>query len=130
MTVIATLHTSADGFWSDIERAVNIVDIEATFDTEDFGELRVYFDTTWDVTKDGLIYTDTQFLKEFRELLCQGGFTVDEALDVTYSEQGMQGDDYVSMDIFGTACAAWHRLYAVDLPDLTNKSENSTIAVL
>jgi hypothetical protein len=63
----------------------------------DFGELRVYFNTaTWDVNKQGLIYTDKQFMRELKELLTTMGF---DAGDVSYSEQGMQGDTYVSCDV-------------------------------
>jgi hypothetical protein len=59
--------------------------------------LRVHFDTaSWDTYTDGLIYTDKQFMTELRELLTAQGF---DASDVSYSEQGMQGDDYVSCDV-------------------------------
>jgi hypothetical protein len=68
-----------------------------TNDELDFGELRVYFNTkTWDVNKDGLVYTDSQFMTELCALLTQLGF---DASDVSYSEQGMQGDNYVSCDV-------------------------------
>jgi hypothetical protein len=66
-------------------------------DELDFGELRVFFNTaTWDVNKLGLIYTDKQFMKELKKLLTAKGF---DAGDVSYSEQGMQGDNYVSCDV-------------------------------
>lgn len=59
--------------------------------------MRVYFDTkSWDISNDGLIYTDQQFLQELRWLLDWLGFS--RTKDVNYSEQGMQGDDYVSLD--------------------------------
>jgi hypothetical protein len=62
---------------------------------KDFGELCVYFDTEdWDVNTDGLIYTDKQFLQELNAFLLQQGLT-----EVGYSEQGMQGDNYVSLDV-------------------------------
>jgi hypothetical protein len=68
-----------------------------TNDELDFGELRVRFNTaTWDTHKDGLIYTDKQFMRELKELLTAKGF---DASDVDYSEQGMQGDTYVSLDV-------------------------------
>jgi len=72
-----------------------------TNDELDFGELRVYFNTaTWDVDKDGLIYTDSLFLEELCGLLTSMGI---DASDVSYSEQGMQGDNYVSCDV-GECC--------------------------
>ena len=59
--------------------------------------MRVYFNTdTWDVNKHGLIYTDKQFMQELRDTLNNAGF---DASDVDYSEQGMQGDNYVSCDV-------------------------------
>jgi hypothetical protein len=44
----------------------------------------------------GLIYTDKLFMTELKELLTSMGF---DASDVSYSEQGMQGDTYVSCDV-------------------------------
>ena len=66
-----------------------------------WGELRIYFDRrTWNVTKLGLIYTDPFWMKEFRRQLQQEfGFSDEAAKDVDYSEQGMQGDNYVSCDV-------------------------------
>lgn len=95
----ATLHTLGDGYWSTAARAVTVtaVNLAYTNDELDFGELRVYFDTkTWDVTKHGLIYTDSDFLADLKQLLTDMGC---DASDVSYSEQGMQGDNYVSLDV-------------------------------
>ena len=96
----AVLHTEGSGYWSDAAAAVKTTKLTIPYiDDEDgeFGELRVYFDTaSWDINKDGLIYTDRQFLKELREFLSTLGFAGN---DVEYSEQGMQGDDFVSCDI-------------------------------
>ena len=92
------LHTGGGGYWSNTQRAVRIVNMDLGYisDELDFGELRVYFDTsTWDVEQDGLIYTDRQFERELREFLNTQGLV---GKDVSYSEQGMQGDDYVSFD--------------------------------
>ena len=46
--------------------------------------------------EDGLIYTDKTFMNELRAELNFLGLIGD---DVTYSEQGMQGNDYVSCDV-------------------------------
>jgi hypothetical protein len=99
LKVSATLNTAGDGYWSNQARAVEITGLQLSYtnDELDFGELRVFFNTnTWDTDKDGLIYTDTQFLEELGELLADLGF---DASDVDYSEQGMQGDTYVSLDV-------------------------------
>ena len=93
---IGVLHTDGNGLWSDRKAAVNLTDIKVRPIESDFGELRVYFDkANWNVYESGLIYTDKLFLKELKKLLS----TVDiDGSDVSYSEQGMQGDDYVSLD--------------------------------
>ena len=118
--VIATLHTNGDGLWSDVKRAVDVTDINIGYisNEQDFGELRVYFsNSTWDVDADGLIYTDDRFMSELRELLVRAGFTAKEAECVCYSEQGMQGDDYVSCDIYDSGCAAYKRLFPSEFAD-------------
>jgi hypothetical protein len=97
--VTATLNTAGDGYWSNKAKAVEITGLQLSYtnDELDFGELRVRFNAaTWDVNKDGLIYTDSLFEKELCALLTQLGF---DASDVSYSEQGMQGDTYVSLDV-------------------------------
>jgi N-dimethylarginine dimethylaminohydrolase len=99
LKVNATLNTAGDGYWSRKQTAVEITRLALTYtnDELDFGELCVYFNTkTWDVNKDGLIYTDSLFEAELKDLLTQLGF---DASDVSYSEQGMQGDNYVSCDV-------------------------------
>jgi hypothetical protein len=107
--VNATLNTNGLGYWSRTAKAVEIVDMRVTYvnDEKDFGELRVYFNTaTWDVNTMGLIYTDKQFKRELNEfLVAQGLATAD------YSEQGMQGDNYVSCDVEGDFLTAWERKF-------------------
>jgi len=97
--VTATLNTGGGGYWSNTKAAVEITALQLAYtnDELDFGELRVYFNTaTWDVNKLGLIYTDSLFEAELCALLTQLGF---DASDLSYSEQGMQGDNYVSCDV-------------------------------
>jgi hypothetical protein len=99
LKVNATLNTNGNGYWSRTKAAVEITALQLAYinDELDFGELRVYFNTaTWDVNKLGLIYTDKQFMRELKELLTAKGF---DTKDVSYSEQGMQGDNYVSCDV-------------------------------
>ena len=101
-------NTNGLGYWSRAVKAVEIVDMQVAYVNEekDFGELRVYFNTdTWDVNKDGLIYTDKQWRNELQAFLNAQGLP---GKDISYSEQGMQGDDYVSLDILGAKfLTAW-----------------------
>ena len=93
------LKTSGDGYWSNVAKDVRLLGIELSYinDEEDFGELRVYFDTnTWNVNEDGLIYTDRLFLDLLGGELLGAGLN---SIDVSYSEQGMQGNSYVSLDV-------------------------------
>ena len=97
--VSATLNTNGNGYWSRAKQAVEITALQLSYtnDKLTFGELRVLFSTaSWDTRKLGLIYTDKQFMRELKELLTAKGF---DASDVSYSEQGMQGDTYVSCDV-------------------------------
>ncbi len=98
--------TAGDGYWSDTAKTVTVTKINVPYvnDEEDFGELRVYFDKQWDTRKDGLIYTDSLFLTMLKEKLTECGF---DATDVTYSEQGMQGTDYVSLDVEEKFLKSW-----------------------
>ena len=97
--------TSGDGYWSNVCKVVQVTDMRLGYvsDEKDFGELRVYFNTdTWDVEADGLIYTDKLFLQELNAFL----FAHDLG-DAEYSEQGMQGDNYVSLDVEADFIAKW-----------------------
>lgn len=101
MKLIGTLKVNGKGLWTNVEASVDVKSIDVEYDDEgNYGEARVYFDTaTWDVNKNGLIYTDPSFIKELRALLMGAGFTRAGVKDISYSEQGMQGDDYVSFDV-------------------------------
>ena len=97
--------TSGDGYWSRQQKTVTIVDMRLGYvsDDKDFGELCVYFNTQdWDTSKDGLIYTDSLFEAELNAFLAAQGLP-----SASYSEQGMQGDDYVSLDVEGDFIHAW-----------------------
>ena len=98
-TVKDVLTTCGDGYWSSVSKSVQITDIALSYvnDEGDFGELRVYFNTDdWDVQEEGLIYTDSMFMEELQTMLDGMGLT---GADVGYSEQGMQGNNYVSCDV-------------------------------
>ena len=93
------LHTAGNGYWSNTAKKVVVERIMLAYvnDEQDFGELRVYFNTaSWDVDKHGLIYTDKLFLQQLQDVLTQAGL---DGADVDYSEQGMQGDNFVSLDV-------------------------------
>lgn len=95
-------HTGGNGLWSDAVKAIQVMRVELAYcnDEGDFGELRAYFNTShWNVEVDGLIYTDDVWINEFRALMRSLGFTRNAVNDITFSEQGMQGDDFVSMDV-------------------------------
>jgi hypothetical protein len=107
MQVYTTLHTNGKGYWSNTATAVDItaLDLLSINEEKDFGELCIHFavddfpSNCWDVNTMGLIYTDKLFMSELRAYLQTLGFTAAEAADVEYSEQGMQGDSYVSCDV-------------------------------
>lgn len=110
-------NTSGDGYWSDVAKAVTVVDIKLLWvdDDKEFGELAVYFDKSWDVRKDGLIYTDSNFLEELQAFLNAQGLAGN---DVSYSEQGMQGDNYVSCDVGEDFIAGWAKKFKIELDTL------------
>jgi len=108
--------TDGRGYWSNTVKTVPINRVRLAYIDEDgtFGELRAYFDPKeWDVDADGLIYTDMMWKHSF--LTCMEnvmGFSPDAILDVSYSEMGMQGENYVSMDVgaqFLLECNALYR---------------------
>lgn len=118
------LNTCGNGFWSRKAKAVTITDIQLEkaycwlddLDPDLCGELRVYFDTnTWDVERDGLIYTDSLFKRELKKFLNAHGLPDD---DVGYSEQGMQGDDYVSLDAGHEFYTAWMKKFNRKLDEM------------
>jgi hypothetical protein len=105
--------TCGDGYWSNKATEVEVEDMRIAYvsDDKDFGELRVYFDTSdWNVNKDGLIYTDRLFMLQLNKFLAEQGLCA-----VSYSEQGMQGDNYVSCDVDGNFLSAWERKFNVVL---------------
>jgi hypothetical protein len=91
--MIAKFKTNGKGFWTKAAKEVSILFME-----EVGRELRVYFDiASWSVKTDGLIYTDPLFLKDLKIYLTNQGKKYADKID--YSENGMQGDDYVSLDL-------------------------------
>ena len=108
--------TDGKGLWSETVKTVGINRVKLAYVNEegDFGELRAYFNPKeWDTDNDGLIYTDMMWKHSF--LTCMEnvmGFSPDAILDVSYSEMGMQGENYVSMDVgpqFILECSALYQ---------------------
>ena len=113
---IVTLHTAGDGYWSDTAKAVRVTELRLGWISEEeegeeqYGELCVHFNTDdWRVDKDGLIYTDRLFAKELCAYLQSIGL---DGKDVCYSEQGMQGDNYVSCDVGASFIASYKAKFA------------------
>ena len=113
METTIILNTDGKGLWSSKSKPVIVTGLDCIItkmEDEDrlFGELMVRFDlNSWNTDKDGLIYTDNLFLKQLHEFLLSQGFTTETATDVSYSEQGMQGDEYVSLDVSSEFCEEW-----------------------
>jgi hypothetical protein len=118
---------SGVGYWSEIDsqKTVRITYMEVPYIDEEFsfGEMRLYFDTnTWNNNFDGLIYTDNTFLAETRKYIHE---TFDKSInDVSYSESGMQGNNYVSFDVGKTFLKFWVD-FVVKNARLTNVSETN-----
>ena len=99
-----TFTVCGDGLWSDTatEVFVESISMYIAADAEDGydGDLQAYYtEETWNDSY-GLIYTDSAFLECVHTALIKAGISIEAAEDVCYSEQGMQGDNYVSMDAY------------------------------
>ena len=63
-----------------------------------YGQINAHFDPKiWNTKKLGLIYTDPLFERQVKRILKNAGFK--RWNDINYSEQGMQGDNYVNFDV-------------------------------
>lgn len=122
LPVDVVLPVGGDGLWSKIagRKAVRLTGlyVHGMNYAEDGepehlgGELRVPFDTrTWSRADDGLIYTDKTFLAGLKRYLSTL-LTESAAEDIGYSECGMQGEDFVSLDVGSEFIDAWKRLEA------------------
>ena len=114
-TVNFITHTGGVGYWSNVSTCIRInrVRLASYNDELMFGELRAYFDVKdWDVENYGLIYTDSIWKRSFISCMATLGFSDRALADISYSEQGMQGDNFVSMDVgadFIRECEALYR---------------------
>ena len=103
------LHTDGKGLWSDEARKVFVTGLRVYGYGQEtmhgFGGLRVYFNPSkCNIHEHRLIYTDDRFIEELRDRLHARGLPYH---DVNYSEQGMQGDDYVSCAVGEDFMKAW-----------------------
>ena len=107
ITVNKMFTTCGDGYWSEVAKEVFVESINMFIfaDAESgAGDLQAYFtEATWDTDTLGLIYTDSAFLECVQTELIKAGISIEAAEAVEYSEQGMQGDTYVSMDAYALA---------------------------
>ncbi len=142
MKVHIEANTNGKGHWSEEERLVIINKLEIGYSSLVYypedpfnGELRAYFEPhgftrgSWNVQGYGLIYTDRQWMREFKKGLAAYGFSRRAVQNVSYSEQGMQGDDYVSMDIGPVFWTSWNRLLKKQARDEFNASKTSDTVV-
>jgi len=98
--------TNGSGLWSHIKKNVTITKLHLE---KDWSELRVYFDTNdWNIFEDGLIYTDKKFLDDLKDYLKNIGIWDSDR--ISYSEQGMQEVDYVSLDVTDDFIDGWESI--------------------
>lgn len=99
--------TNGNGHWSRFSKDIlhKKISLVVTFHDPELKipsmtELRVYFSKEdWDTEEHGLIYTDRQWIINLKSNFVKLGFSKSSLKKLVYSEQGMQGDDYVSMDV-------------------------------
>ena len=109
---IVTLQTAGDGYWSERAASVRVTELKMGWidSEEEYGELCVHFNTDdWRVNEHGLIYTDRQFMQQLQAYCNSIGLAGDS---ISYSEQGMQGDNYVSCDVGEKFIASYKAKFA------------------
>jgi len=123
MKVNIEANTDGKGHWSEEQRLVIINRLDIGYSSLNYypedpfhGELCAYFDPfgfsrgSWNVPGHGLIYTDRQWMEEFKTGMRAAGFSIKAVENISYSEQGMQSSDYVSMDVGPVFYKSWIRL--------------------
>lgn len=134
----AVAKTAGNGYWSrDIRKVIHSKAELCLWDNQlddyvnlnipiKFCEMRVYFPKkNWDVTKHGLIYTDPQWIKDFRASLVLLGFSANSVRNVDYTEQGMQGDNYVSLYVNSAFIKKAFKLKPRDFFKICNELTNN-----
>lgn len=102
--IVAT--TNGRGLWSETKRTTHTRRLKLWLDSINDGNgllvsVQAYFPRKeWNTKRDGLIYTDegwlSQFRRDFNNRRFVKGLIAQRNLD--YTEQGMQGEDYVSLE--------------------------------
>jgi hypothetical protein len=94
--------TGGDGLWSNVKKNVRIMHVKIHTMLHEYkcGLMNVYFDTKlWNTEADGLVYTDDTWLNAFRTALHdRHDIPLDIVKTIGYSEQGMQGWNYISLE--------------------------------
>ena len=103
-------HTNGISYWNNVAKRVRLtkivmfLEMTPTLDEDSdymYFSMDVFFTkNSWDINKDGLIYTDKGFIQEFHNILISLGFDQEASADVRYSEQGMQGNTRVNFDAY------------------------------
>ena len=106
-------NTDGTGYWSDKTRAVPVSKVVLSIHRAEVDLYRhrptllisvdAYFTKkSWDIDKHGLIYTDRQWLYDFkRRMKAINPLLFGSGID--YTEQGMQGENYVSLEMYLTS---------------------------
>jgi hypothetical protein len=119
MPIVINARTNGSGLWSKAEELITVYRLVLSFNTDDedsdeyhWGELMAFFETdNWNVRDKGLIYTDKQWMEEFTNGLFKDyNFNIGAITNIGYSEQGMQGMNYVSMDVGKDFINDWLRI--------------------
>jgi len=109
--------TNGQGYWNSVQKDVHSQLLKlhiSDLDGKKYAELCVYFNLdTWNIQKDGLIYTDPLWLEELKRQLHK----IIGSANVSYSEQGMQGYDYVSLDTSPEFIWSWIKLFVEKDPE-------------
>ena len=98
-----TASTNGKGYYTDQAKKVRITEIRISrymrsknVRDKPLLQMEVYFNTKdWNTKKDDLIYGDEKWISELRKGLQSIGFV---ATGLDYTEQGMQEDDFVSVE--------------------------------
>lgn len=101
-----------NGLWSSEIKDVLITRLQQKYVSESgHGYFDAYFTKkSWNPYKCGLIYTDRTFIQELRKTLVVLGFSEKVVKHLTYTEQGMQGDNYVSLEANAAFCKEFTRI--------------------
>jgi len=112
-------NTDGKGLWSDQVRAVRtnkvVVSIHQGminywhYAPDLYISIDAYFpNSSWEILADGLIYTDRRWLKDFtRQMKAINPRLFGSCID--YTEQGMQGENHVSLHMYLTSFKAIKR---------------------